>query len=155
MTLSLRYPLELLPALVVSVCLLAGCSSTPPPAAEFTPNEVHLKRVVGLYSEYKSTKGTWPKNTAELKAWVKSMPKAELEKHNIDDVDKVFISPRDGQEYVIVPMPPKAPMGMTKVIAYEKTGVQGKHWKIASQGYINEVTTEQLDKLLQEVGQKR
>ncbi len=154
MKVTTRFSLRSLPALAVLACVLVGCSSSPV-VVEISDNEKHMKRIAVLYGDYRRAKGTSPKNTAELKAWVKSLPKADLERRGIDAVDQVFISPRDSQEYVIVPTPKNAMMGMSKVIAYEKTGVEGKRWKINTQSYINEVTEAELDQVLKEIGQKR
>ena len=157
MTLPVRLDLRYLPGLALLACVLVGCSSnTNSGGAPFSDQEFHMKRIASLYNDFKNShKGAYPKNTAELKAWVKSMKKEEQQKHNIDDPDKVFISPRDKEEYVVVPTPKNAMMGMSKIIAYEKNGVGGKRWKIGTQGYINEVSDEDLDKLLAEIGQKR
>jgi hypothetical protein len=148
-----RLPLRLLPGLFVLTWLIIGCGSKVV-VVEFTENEKHMKRLAGIYNAYKAAKRTTPKNTAELKAWVKSLPKTELERMSIDDPEKVFVSPRDGQEYVVMPTPKNAPMGMA-TIAYEKQGVDGKRWTVSTQSYIGEVTDQELDQLLKQLGHKR
>jgi hypothetical protein len=56
----------------------------------------------------------------------------------VDDPDRVLISPRDHQQYVLNPVP-----GMTSVLVYEKTGVDGKRQTASTMGtvaYMDEET---------------
>src|SRR5262249_147548 len=135
--------------------LLLGCSSGKTHVSDFSDQEKHMKRVASLYSGYKGAKGAVPQKTEELKTWVKALKKEELDTRGVTDVDKALVGPRDGKELVIVPTPKNAKMGMSKIIAYERDGVSGKHWTLGSQGHVTEVTEEELEQLLSEVGQKR
>jgi hypothetical protein len=150
----LRSWVRLVFSVAVLAGLLAGCGQKTH-VHEFSDQEKHMKRVATLYSGFKGAKGATPQNTEELKAWIKSLKKEELDSRGVTDADKALVSPRDGKEVAIVPTPKNAKMGMSKIIAYEREGVGGKHWALGSQGHLTEVTDEELDQLLTEVGQKR
>src|SRR3712207_7822251 len=52
----------------------------------------------------------------------------------VEDVDRVLVSPRDDEPFVLVHLP----VGMGPVLAYEKTGVGGKRLVLSSQGTVRD-----------------
>jgi hypothetical protein len=134
-----------------AACVVGGCGSGGPVGEDRKPDEKHITRIASLYTDFKSThKGRPPRDTEELKNWVKGLKKEQLAARNITDLDTVFVSPRDNQPYVIAkpPPPPKrmgpggGPPAMGAVIVYEKTGVNGKHMAANGMGYAYELSPE-------------
>jgi hypothetical protein len=121
----------------------AGCGPPSPKLHSrdvIPPGEAELKQIASLYLEYTKHNGNKSPATAEqLKAWAKGQPKDKLTELGIEDVDKVFISPRDNQPFVVIP---KTGPGPGRVIAYEATGVKGKRYVAAGQGSVREVSEE-------------
>jgi len=121
----------------------AGCGPSSPrlnSRDEIPPGEAELRKVVSLYIEYGKGNGNKsPANAEQLKAWAQKLPKEKLTELGIEDVDKVFISPRDNQPFVVIP---KSGPGPGRLIAHEQTGVKGKRYVAAGQGSVREVTDE-------------
>ncbi len=67
----------------------------------------------------------------ELKAWTKKLNKTELVQMGVDDPETAFVSPRDNQPYVLVK---GGGSGPGDVLAYEQTGVGGKHYIVTPMG---------------------
>src|SRR5438132_888315 len=115
---------------VVLGLLLAGCSGKSRKAAE---EEVHLANLAKLYGQYLAkNKGQSPPDAAALKKFVKTLDKERLEALGVDpsNLDSLFISPRDKQEYVVRKKPPQKgvpdPMAPPTVVLYEQTGDGGR-----------------------------
>src|SRR5262249_16739405 len=99
---------------------------------------------MALYGEYRSKEGKRPPSTEELKKWVKKTKKPEeLKSMGIEDLDQLFISPRDHEPFVIVPRPIEM-MGHSKGLIHEKTGVGGERLVLGSEGHIFHVRDEEL-----------
>src|SRR5262245_43674347 len=129
--------LVLVSVLLGFISLLAGCSGTNPQDTGLSSEAVHIAKIASLYMEFRSaTRGKLPATAEELKAWAKTLPKERLASLNIEDVDKAFISPRDNEPYVLVrpEVVRRAPGGMAPVLAYEKTGVNGKRKAVSGMG---------------------
>jgi hypothetical protein len=104
----------------------AGCEASSPKLRSrdaIPPGEAELRKIVSLYIAYaKANNNKSPANAEQLKAWAKGLPKAKLQEFEIEDLDKVFVSPRDNQPFVVIP---RTGPGPGRVIACEKTGVNG------------------------------
>src|SRR5947209_3813262 len=87
-----------------------------------------MRRLVSLYSAYRTANNSPPANADQLRAWAKKQSAAKLTEMQIDDPDKAFISPRDNKPFVVLPMNASAARGPMIVIAYEKEGVNGKRY---------------------------
>jgi hypothetical protein len=125
-----------------SVALLAafsaiGCGSSepsPPP-----PNDGNnMRGIISYYSTATSQLGRPPQNMNELKAVLAGV---------VADPSQFFRSTRDGEEYVVVwglrlqTSPPDT------IVAYERTGVNGKRMVMQLNGIPKEVTQEEFAKL--------
>jgi hypothetical protein len=108
-------------------------------------------QMASLVGAYKSAhKGQVPSSTEALKTWAQGLPKGELEKMNITNLDDVLVSPRDKEPYQIAPAPKgMRAMGPPRIVAYEKTGVRGKHKVASGMGTVDELDTATLNSLLE------
>jgi hypothetical protein len=59
-----------------------------------------------------------------------------------DDLDGIFISPRDNQKYVVRYNLKPAPGGATRAVAWEATGQGGLRYVALSVGYVEEYDDE-------------
>ena len=108
--------------------LLAGCGESA--AKKEAEEKDHLKILALQFGKYLGAhRGAGPANEQQFKDFLKSR-KTELAEMQINDIDALFTSPRDGQPYVIVygfkPGPSPSPAG--RVIAYEQKGVDGRRF---------------------------
>jgi hypothetical protein len=136
----------------VALAPLAGCSkdSGGEESNPGSPENQHIMQIANLVGAYKSAhKGQVPSSTEALKTWVQGLPKAELEKKKITNLDDMLVSPRDNEPYQIAPAPKgMRAMGPPRVVVYEKTGVRGKHKVASGMGTVDELDTKTLDSLL-------
>ena len=113
--------------------------AAPAAAGASTFSDAEIKQFAALYERYKQKRGKAADSIDELKEWAKKLPKSETDILGVEDVDRAFVSPRDGQPYVIVPTRGAGRGGKggpaTRVIAYEKTGVNGKRFVLMPRGY--------------------
>jgi hypothetical protein len=108
--------------LVLLLVGLTGCGSSGPKVIELTKAEDNLKFVALAYMEAHSRLGRPPKNTEDLKPFLKEFGNPE----------ELLVSPNDGQPYVVVwgadPTRggPTEYEGMFPILAYESKGSGGK-----------------------------
>ena len=134
-----RPALLLLVALVCALSLptLSGCSQP----AEVPQEEpvVHLKALSVLYGRYVgSHRGQSPPSEEAFKKYIAALPKGELESLKVENIDSIFVSPRDNQPYKVkynIPLPPPGPDG-APVVAYEQTGEGGERYVATSLGEV-------------------
>lgn len=113
-------PLPLLGSLLL-LAGLSGCGSGPD-VVKFSQAEKNLSHIVLAYGDAHAKFGRGPKNTDELKPFLK-------EYGNPDDL---LVSPRDEQAYVVIWAAdptrggPTDYQGMWQILAYEQKGAGGK-----------------------------
>jgi hypothetical protein len=122
------------------VALAAGCSSKNKPRIQ-PPAEAHIQKIASLYNEYRATHDKPPATIEELKAWAIKLKPQQRADLGIDDPETAFVSPRDHQLYGLANL---GEMGMGPLLAYEKTGANGKHYVVSSVGSVSELTDAQL-----------
>ncbi|MCS6897041.1 MAG: hypothetical protein NZM29_03630 [Nitrospira sp.] len=126
---------------VIVASLLNGCS---PATRSQTKEERNLQALAVFFGRYvHQHKGVGPPNEAAFKKFIQSLPRMELESFQIDpdNIDEIFISPRDRQPYGIawnlkgvMPGPEGAP-----IVIWEQTGVNGKRMVADAVGKIEEI----------------
>jgi hypothetical protein len=132
--------LSALCGLLVLSCLLSGCGTKEIPP--LPPEQIHILKLTSILAEYRRThKNALPANADEFKKWASSLKRDQLAKFGIDNLDDALVSPRDHEPYQITPGKPNR-MGIIPVIAYEKTGVNGKRYVLSSMGTAGEVNEE-------------
>jgi hypothetical protein len=120
----------------VAACLIAsalGCQSDtdkPPPPKDSN----NLRGIIRYYVTATSNLRRPPKNMDELKAVLAGL---------VDDPSPYFRSTRDGEEYVVVWGLRLDSVPADTIIAYERTGVDGKRMVINRDGVAKEVSKEE------------
>jgi hypothetical protein len=120
----------------LAACLIAsaqGCQSDtdkPPPPKDSN----NLRGIIRCYVTATGNLGRPPKNMDELKAVLVGL---------VDDPSPYFRSTRDAEEYVVVWGLQLDSVPADTIIAYERTGVDGKRMVITRDGVAKEVTKEE------------
>jgi hypothetical protein len=123
--------------LAIVVFQLAGCGEKQA-RMDLTPEEQHILQFMRLYSYYRNAhSGKVPASPKEIKDWVNGLKENERKQIPIEDLDKAFISPRDGQPYDLAPPPPPQMRGMSKVVVFEHNGVAGEKLAVGSLGNVS------------------
>jgi len=136
--------------LLGSWLLSAGCGGGVSPTggdADFQTRR-SMSAVASFYGDYLSAHGAPPKDEAAFRAFLQERSK-QIERMNIGGVDGLLKSPRDEQPLVVVYgkriAPPDSPH--MPWAAFEQTGVDGKRMAAQVRGSIEELTTEEIEKL--------
>lgn len=120
--------------------------------SERDPGERPILKVLSIYSRFQRENNRSPANTEELKGWLKRQDKTVREQLGADDVEKVFISPRDNQPFQINPPNPRVMGGQGRVVIYEKVGVDGKRQTASSMATVAEMDEETLRRYVPNLG---
>lgn len=115
---------------------LVGCGGEG--ARERPEGEAPLKQFAVLYGHYlASHRGKPPRDAAQLKAFAKTV---DVKKFGVEDLERAFVSPRDGQPYVVVAQTAGVPdPSRPAVIAHEQTGKGGRRFVAFSTTAVEEV----------------
>lgn len=142
-----------LPWLLVLVAVLLVTGTGCPRGSRSHPTQGHLQTLAVLYGRYREQhQGFVPRDADSLKMFIITMDPTDLATLNVTDVDAVFVSPRDGQPYVVHYGDVWGAAGPTasSVIAYEQQGVSGKRWVAWARGTVEEVDEARFRKLAPE-----
>lgn len=130
---------------IISVNLIAfalvGCTSAPAPT---TAERLPLRHLAILYGKYRNAhQGAVPKDEAQFKKFIKSLDPSQLAAAGVsaNELDGLFVSPRDGEPYDVRynnPPPPDGDDGPAAVVM-ERTGKNGKRMVAYSIGKVDEV----------------
>lgn len=152
----LRGPVQFSPlvAKVTALLLLGvlvGCSD--PGRRNQAAEDSPLKPIARFYAEYVTQhQGKPPQGEAEFKAYLKEPKNAErLQKeHQITDIDKLLISPRDSKPFIIYygAMSKNSGPGGAPVVGYEQQGLGGKRLVVSTLGAVVEVDDGEFRKLV-------
>jgi hypothetical protein len=106
---------------------VAGCGGDD---ALKSPAAAQLKGLATMYLDFAASKGTGPQSEEAFKKHLKSVEGFVLQGNGLDpkQIDAAFVSPRDKQPFVVL-----YGVGIGRIsgesaplVAYEKTGVNGK-----------------------------
>jgi hypothetical protein len=122
---------------VLALCgWAAGCTGHPRKAAKAPELEAkeRLAKLYRLYQTYCDRNHAAPPGEQALKEFYQRQPPEEKQALDLgDDIDELFVSPRDGQKYEvawgIVP-----DLTKTRAIIWEKSGKDGMHFVAISPG---------------------
>lgn len=131
-----------------------GCQTSPDTKAA-SNNE--LKQLGGQYMDFFRARGKTPADEKEFKEFITAnMTDVKRQLLGITDIEKLFISPRDGKPFVVryeLKMssgPPTSGEGTLingDVIAYESVGSGGFRHVTSSLGQLTELSLEDLRKV--------
>ncbi len=116
-------------------------------------NDQHLKALSVCFGRYVSQhRGQGPPNEAEFRKFLKTLGNEELQSLGIDpnNLDALFVSPRDKQPYGIAwgqASTPPGPDGFVPLRAWEQSGVGGRRVVANGLGKIEEVDEATFNKL--------
>jgi hypothetical protein len=121
----------------IGCALVAGCGPAVAPAEPDA--KINLKKVLALYQAFVERNRKGPASQQELVEFGKKLTPQERDAYLIgEDLEGIFISPRDKQPYVISYNLSLAPGGPTKAVAWEATGKDGRRFVALTMGYVEE-----------------
>jgi hypothetical protein len=139
---SVRFPFARSAAGLLLTVVMLGCSASQEGSRE--QMQSNLRPLASIYGKFMAQhQGKPPANETEFNAYVASLGVKQLAALGIDDPEKLFVSPRDHQPYIVLYGPgvlkgPPGPAGMP-VVAYEQVGVGGKRFVASSYGAVEAV----------------
>lgn len=120
-----------------------GSSGTPPPQSD---GEKNLQALGNAIAMFQGAKKRYPNDLNELKAWLKTAKASDLKARGIEDVEKIFTSPRDSQPYLYA----KPISSIPPALAYEKTGASDKKMVVGHHLIVEDVQEADLQARLKE-----
>jgi len=130
---------------------LGGCGGGE--RSELPQEETRLKHLAVLYGQYlRNTKGKPPENIEQFKLFVRTLKPEQLKGVGVlDDVDSLFVSPRDNEPFVYRNTKAgKAAIGPGTVVFHEKTGRDGKRYVSYSTTQVQELDEQKFKELVPE-----
>jgi len=91
--------------------------------------------------------GRGPRNEAEFKEFIGGPGKGLMERRGHANVETLFVSPRDGQPFVVLYDDKKQPPPAA-VCIYESQGIGGKRMASSSNGDVREMDSTELSQIL-------
>lgn len=134
----------LAPALVCA--LLVGCDSKPKGTTDPVV-KLRLERLLAMYQLHARETKKPPADEAAFLAFLKAQPADKLAIYNVENVDDLFASPRDGQKFVVKYGTPVNPSGEVRKVAWEAVGANGRRFVALSMGYVQEYSDESFKEL--------
>jgi hypothetical protein len=128
-------------ALVLGMsCCQSGCRS----GGEAEPEaKARLAKLLRLYQVYVEKHHKGPPNEQALRAFGHKLSAKERDEYLIgDDLESIFISPRDQQPYEIRYNLKLEPGGATRAVAWEAAGQAGKRFVALTNLYVEEYDDE-------------
>jgi hypothetical protein len=132
---------SLLPAVAL---LLSGCRTNDSPAAQ---NDTHnrLQSLFNLYRLYVEKNHRGPPNEEALREFHQKLSSQERADRTIaDDLEGIFVSPRDKQKFVVQYNVNVSP-AKNQALAWEATGQNGMRWVALTMGYVVEYDEKMLN----------
>jgi hypothetical protein len=132
---------------VAGAVFFAGC--TTPTGTTDPEAKLRLERLQELYLRYTNEhNGKAPPSEKAFKEYIKKIPKPERDAiHVPDDVDSLFVSPRDGQKYTFRYGVRLYAGGETEALAWETTGQNGTRFVLLNIGQVQEYTDADFNEL--------
>src|SRR5262249_49075238 len=136
--------LRALTAVPFLVLAVAGCGKS---RVEASGGEKRTRALGMMYLRYSTNNIGRKQSVEQFKQFIKKVPANELEPYGIQpaDLDPLFVSPRDGQPYVIrfgAPPAPPSPLAPATVVIYEATGAGGKRLTFDAVGGVADLDEE-------------
>jgi len=117
--------------------IMGGCHS-PEANDEADRRASNLQSLAGMYRMYAAQHGgNPPPDEAVFKTFIQDQGLKHFESFGITTIEDLFISPRDGQPYVVVYG--GGPQTMPDIVAYEREGTETGRWIASSMTVVAEV----------------
>ena len=113
---------------MVAVAMLVGCGGFDANAAMKELSATNAQRLATLYVQHQSAnRGAGPKDEARFRMFIENFSPGLLKRMDVDptQLDALFISERDGEEYEIRYAVKGNAMSEPEPVIFEKTGVDG------------------------------
>jgi hypothetical protein len=148
---------------------LGGCGSST--RSDVPTDEDNLRNLTKLLGQFSARhQGRMPEDEAEFKGFVGKLSAEQLSAVGVRDIEKIFVSSRDGEPYVIrygqsssslggalppgkqIIINPKVPGGgvAQPVVAHEKTGAGGKRYVVFGLGQVELVDEARFQELIRQ-----
>jgi hypothetical protein len=132
--------------MILTVTSLSGCGG----GTVQDRDRADINVIAKAYRSYAQLHGAPPPNESELRKFIESLPEEKRQALHAENLESIFISPRDRQSYV-VSYGETTKGSIPNYYIYEREGVNGKRWAASSMGYVSEVDQGEID---QNVGVK-
>lgn len=126
---------------VLAMVHAIGCG---PSAAKSQPeSKARITKLLRLYQAYVAKTKTGPPDEQALREFGQKLSPQERDSAMVgDDLETIFVSPRDGQKYVIRYGLKLDPGGKMQFVAWEAMGKDGRRFVALSNGYVEEYSEE-------------
>jgi hypothetical protein len=125
----------------------AGCGGAPTGTTD-PPAKLRLERLFEYYQSYTADKKKPPSDEKALKDYIAGLPADRREAAGmVETVDELFVSPRDGQKYVVRYKLRLDPGAEPEAVAWEAVGQGGMRLVALSIGYVQEYGEEEFKEL--------
>lgn len=136
-----RTPLRLPFAILLLIWLgmpCLGCTGKGPATTD-PEAKLRLAKILELYEHYTSKMKRPPPDEKTFKDFVAKLPKDKKDELQLgDDVESLFVSPRDGKKYVIRYNLAYDRGSSNQAVAWEDTGKKGQRFVALTMGYVEE-----------------
>ncbi len=138
-------PVKLLFLSLFLASLTVGCGRSP---SEASNGQEPLATLASLYGRRQAMHGgRGPRDEASFKEFIGGPGKGLMERRGHANVETLFVSPRDGQPFVVL-YDDKKQSPPTAVCIYEAQGIGGKRLAAASNGNVREMDANELSQIL-------
>jgi hypothetical protein len=118
--------------------VLAGCSGSSSASPAQPDGKERISRLFNLYRAYSDANHKGPPNEQALKEFGQKLPANERADRLIgDDLESIFVSPRDNKKFV-VRYNMKLDPSKSRAVIWEEDGKDGMHFVALSIGYTVE-----------------
>jgi hypothetical protein len=149
--------------MVAVLPLVGGCGSGKEYSPTLPEEHTQLRQLAVLLGQFQSrNRGQLPRSEQEFKKFLQGLPAEQRQSMGVTDIDAFFVSKRDGEPLIIRYGQAGGPPGLggpskagepgkgpsEPVVAYEKTGIEGKRLVAHSTGRVELVDEQQFQQLI-------
>jgi hypothetical protein len=125
--------------------LISGCANNSGASGGQPDAQARLNSLYNLYRAYVEANRKGPPNEEALREFGQKMSPADRDARLIgEDLESIFVSPRDGKKFV-VRYNLRIDPSQNKAVAWEETGVNGMRLAALSIGYVVEYDEQTLN----------
>lgn len=103
------------------------------------PAKLRLDRLLEFYRRHLDEKKKPPQDEKALKEYIRALPADQKQGFGMpENVDDLFVGPRDNQPYVVRYRLKFEPGGATEAVAWESSATNGSRFVALTTGYVQE-----------------